>query len=498
MYKNKLNDNRGGALIIVIVAIAIIGITIGTVSMQIINQVKSNKNSYDTMQSRYMAESGVENTISKIVNQVENKINNINNGSRSNFNNISSNIVKSSTDRYGKAKNKLILLYENISQINDGYQSKKDIIVKLNQIINNDYSSILQLNNDINDIKLYIIHAIASEDNSIKGEDLNIIYEAIGYLNDAVLTIYESEDIHQGHTALEISSSSYGGDNRYVTQGEIETKFIKDYGNEAYSFTVDSIQRYTGDVLKNTPSKFVIKEFNVEGYYKLKDKIGRLSDTKIRELEDALINLKDTINHIQWTNKNSVTEYEIELSLRKDNAIKVIDEILIKYTMDIVENELYKIYIEEMNNFESLTQENYVVLKEMIYNMDNIRKNLVELKCKLGFIATKQEDNINKPDSPDVNPPVNKEVYIGLDKYENILGENVSYTVEAIDEKKLDLIYENGDISNVEDFSLDIISGGNNNGYNYKVNAKVLFKTRKENNQFKTSYSIKSYDKINN
>ncbi|MDU2198444.1 MAG: hypothetical protein E7E21_08540 [Peptostreptococcaceae bacterium] len=191
MYKNKLNDNRGGALIIVIVAIAIIGITIGTVSMQIINQVKSNKNSYDTMQSRYMAESGVENTISKIVNQVENKINNINNGSRSNFNNISSNIVKSSTDRYGKAKNKLILLYENISQINDGYQSKKDIIVKLNQIINNDYSSILQLNNDINDIKLYIIHAIASEDNSIKGEDLNIIYEAIGYLNEAVLTIYE-------------------------------------------------------------------------------------------------------------------------------------------------------------------------------------------------------------------------------------------------------------------------------------------------------------------
>ncbi len=77
------------------------------------------------------------------------------------------------------------------SQINDGYQSKKDIIVKLNQIINNDYSSILQLNNDINDIKLYIIHAIASEDNSIKGEDLNIIYEAIGYLNEAVLTIYE-------------------------------------------------------------------------------------------------------------------------------------------------------------------------------------------------------------------------------------------------------------------------------------------------------------------
>ncbi|MDU2198443.1 MAG: hypothetical protein E7E21_08535, partial [Peptostreptococcaceae bacterium] len=72
---------------------------------------------------------------------------------------------------------------------------------------------------------------------------------------------------------------------------------------------MDSIQRYTGDVLKNTPSKFVIKEFNVEGYYKLKDKIGRLSDTKIRELEDALINLKDTINHIQWTNKNSVTEY---------------------------------------------------------------------------------------------------------------------------------------------------------------------------------------------
>ena len=63
MYKNKLNDNRGGAHIIVIVAIALIGITIGTVSMQIINQVKSNKNSYDTMQSRYMAESGVENTI---------------------------------------------------------------------------------------------------------------------------------------------------------------------------------------------------------------------------------------------------------------------------------------------------------------------------------------------------------------------------------------------------------------------------------------------------
>lgn len=494
MFKNKLDDNRGATFIMVIVAISIMSITIGTVSMQIINQVKSNKKSLDTMQSKHMAESGVENTISKIVNQVEYKINNISSDYRSNVYNIKTNIIKSSNDRYGNAKNKLILAYENFNKIDDGYRSKKDIMVRLNQIINNDYSSIEQLNADINDIKLYIIHAIASEDNSIKGKNLNIIYEAIGYLNEAVLTIYESEDIHQGHTALEISSSSYGGDNRYVTPGEIEAKFVKDYDDDAYNFTLDSIANYITDVLKNIPNKFSIKEFNQQAYYELKTKIGRLSDTKIRALQDSLIKLNAAMIYIQGTNKNSIAEYEMELSIRKNNAIKIIDEILDEYTMDIVENELYEIYIEGLNNFESLTPENYEVLKEMIYSMESIRKNLVELKCKLGFVPIKQEDIINKPDSPNTTTPSNKDIYISLNKYENVLGENISYTVESINEKKLDLTYENGDISNVEDFTLDIISEGNNNGYKYKINAKVLFKTKIENNQFKTSYYIKSYD----
>ena len=134
----------------------------------------------------------------------------------------------------------------------------------------------------------------------------------------------------------------------------------------------------------------------------------------------------------------------------------------------------------------------------MKYSMESIRKSLVEPKCRLGFVANKQEDTINKLGSPDVNSPINSHAYIDLDKYKNILDENISYTVESINERKLELIYENGDVSDVVDFSLDIISEGNNNGYKYKVNAKITFKTKKENNQFKTSYNVKSYDKVNN
>lgn len=130
--------------------------------------------------------------------------------------------------------------------------------------------------------------------------------------------------------------------------------------------------------------------------------------------------------------------------------------------------------------------------------MESIRKSLVEPKCRLGFVTNEQEDTISKLGSPDVNSPINSHVYIDLDKYKNILDENISYTFESINERKLELIYQNWDVSDVVDFSLDIISEGNNNEYKYKVNAKIIFKTKKENNQFKTSYNVKSYDKVNN
>lgn len=71
----KKNNNRGSAFVLVIVALALITIFTGTIFMQINNQIKNNHDLLITVDAKYAAEAGIENTISKLIEQIEFKVN---------------------------------------------------------------------------------------------------------------------------------------------------------------------------------------------------------------------------------------------------------------------------------------------------------------------------------------------------------------------------------------------------------------------------------------
>jgi hypothetical protein len=66
----KIKDRNGSALVLAIVLIALLSIFIVIITSQINNQIINNKNIYNHMKLKYAAESGIENSISDIENQI--------------------------------------------------------------------------------------------------------------------------------------------------------------------------------------------------------------------------------------------------------------------------------------------------------------------------------------------------------------------------------------------------------------------------------------------
>lgn len=52
----RLQNNKGNAFTIVIIALALFTIFIGTIFMQINNQIKSNKNTQESISAKYASE----------------------------------------------------------------------------------------------------------------------------------------------------------------------------------------------------------------------------------------------------------------------------------------------------------------------------------------------------------------------------------------------------------------------------------------------------------
>ena len=71
----KKSDNRGSVLILVIVALALLTIFTGIIFTQINHQTKSNYNLSVDVHLSYAADSGIENTIAKVTEQIESKVN---------------------------------------------------------------------------------------------------------------------------------------------------------------------------------------------------------------------------------------------------------------------------------------------------------------------------------------------------------------------------------------------------------------------------------------
>lgn len=509
----KKNDNRGNALVLVIVVLALVIIFTGTIFMQINNQIKSNQNSLITVDTKYAAEAGIENTISQIIEQIEYKVNNYPPSSSKLMNRF----TKSKNDDFAIVKNELIEAYDKLQGINDSYGVLNDVIIDLYNIISNNYSSVQQLQSDIYDLKYKLIWDVASEDDSVKNSIKDEVYSALSYISNSLVKIYSSDEIHKNHQPLYIETiKNTWNDDVYINQDDIDNKILgSNYDNTKNdSYQLNSIQNY----MMELATANVTNLENSVNDYNLKNKIIILRNLLIYQnsFKNYLITVTNEINKIRYLSGPVQTVYD-NINEIKSKICGLID-ISIKNYANEIENYIYELWIEEFNEYNELNDQNYTMVKEILTKLETIKINLIELKCKLGYTPIDIDGEITLPDPPGtVNPPGNGDdipgIYVEIQGYtykfkdndgdsvEAIFEDNYEYSVEAIERTPIVLSYSNNEVQSVDDISIEIISTGTNRGKKYKIKSKVIFKTQKTIGEdgkvkYQTNYSIKTHDKI--
>ncbi len=143
----RLQNNKGNAFTIVIIALALFTIFIGTIFMQINNQIKSNKNTQESISAKYASEAGIEDVAFKVINQIESKVNLL---TRVKLSNVQS---KSMYDEFADVKRQLIKVHKELSELDTKYNIFSSSIDKLYGIIVNEYIDSSTLKDDINEVK---------------------------------------------------------------------------------------------------------------------------------------------------------------------------------------------------------------------------------------------------------------------------------------------------------------------------------------------------------
>lgn len=71
MLKNKLKSNEGSSMVLAIIAMVLVTLLIGTIGMQLNNQIKFNSKTETYIQSKYESQGGIENGIGEFINSIE-------------------------------------------------------------------------------------------------------------------------------------------------------------------------------------------------------------------------------------------------------------------------------------------------------------------------------------------------------------------------------------------------------------------------------------------
>lgn len=509
----KKIDDKGSAFVLVIIALAMVTIFTSTIFMQINSQIRNNQNSLTSIDAKYASEAGIEYTISKLIEQIESKVNNYSQSSTMSLSNFS----KSQDDNFAVVKNELIKAYDKLQIINSDYVVLDDASKNLYNIISNNYNSIQDLQSDIYDFKYKLIWDTASEDDSIKSSIKDTVYSVLSDISNSLIKIYSSDQIHKNHEPLYIQGTKDQYNDKISTNSDdIYNKFIKNYNDINYNYTAESIQQYISNELKNSIYSLANSITYLENNYQqsLVDKVNILGNTTSQKLYDYMQNgiiyegesyPENTYNFNKLKYLSSTTsEWENSINTMKNGICNSIDIAIQNKLYTTIEQQLYELYIEEFNNYKSLNSNTYGKLKQILICIENIKINLIELKCKLGYTPIDIEGEITlptEPNNPDTSiPPTNAgdppDIYIELPSYTYSFGDSYEYSVEAIDRTQIIISYSDNQIQSVDDISVDIISTGSNKGKNYKIKSQVVFKTQKTNGKFQTNYTIKTHDKI--
>lgn len=473
MYKFKLKENSGQAMIIVILLVALVSMLGITSINQISNQVKSTTNRNEYIQGKYIAESGIERTIKEACIKLNKSIDeaiNINEYSNNSY------IATYQESNIYNMKEELLKAKQQLEYISD--KVANDTI----DLINNKINSIASSDMMISNIDSIINDELNLMDQSFIINDIkNNIYLSIGYLYKALEFAHLEKN--KNVQPIELRDSIYWEDvnynqatlNGFINGGEISNLLLN--SNNAYNSKLGSI---AGKLSWNTQASNLHKWGN-----DIKDGI------------DGEFGIKKSIwsYHDLLTN-NMLSSQKVKLKLIEiNNSIDDLIQSIIELQIEII-----KLAV-EYPNVKSECQ-------DVIKLYDTIKDELIWVKKKLGLNASNSNsgDNENSTNNKVVLESYNNIFKNYSDsnkeyKYEIEYKNSNSEIVKQIEREVVINKDSNGNITSINEIEIDIISNAykKNNIVNkklvYRIKSKVIFKIDIQEN-FKVKYHIESYEKI--
>lgn len=510
----KIQSNKGNIFTIVIIVLALFTIFIGTIFMQINNQIKSNKNTLELTSAKYAAEAGIENAILEIIKQIEYKTNNYGNDSKTYYNKS-----KFVYDDYGKVKEKFISASELINSLEVENDELNICKQNLQNIISNKYTSPEDIIYDVVEFKLKSIHSVATEkDNNIKNNIKTKVYSAIDEVNEGLILLYNSSVIHSGdeHKEIEIEIIDENGTKKvkpeYVKyefmedkEGETKSKYkIKNLITSVYGEGegVDSLKK---DMKRIKDS--VHNVYNKQQWTESLVKLNEFEGSKIYDILGRHLNDNDKIlgkiDFLSWQWNHDINVLHKTINNIKKDIRNIIDTGIKEKATKSLEASFYELYLTYFKDPELQSTQVYNDIITFLINLEEVKKNLAELKCKLGGESINIGGNIELPEDNENDGDVSGgngqtpeiSIEIELDKLEENLKNNTSYEVNKIDKTPLVVEIVSNKINTVDDLELEIVSKGVLNKKEVTRKATVVFKTTKEDGEFVTNYSIINYSK---
>lgn len=327
---NKIKNERGAALVLVLVVVALLSIVGVTFSNQIANRIKSTKTTNESIQAKYLAETCVENSVNRAYENLYDELEKIDN-------------------EFKKDNNKDNKVTSRTSSNEDKEESLEEI----------------QLNY-MNNIKYYL--AIACKELE-KARDELIEVEKLGIMQDGDANmIYSSIDSNK-KLILELGEKYNDGNIDNITKEKLESD-------------IDSMADYESKLLGNDMIfKFLLEDSNIEENEYIKNSFVHTYKA-LDKISLAIQNMNEYRHTIFHRNDSKVEVLE-EIPNQKQ-YLELIQKALIDKSWSKEWNELDQ-YIskipnknEELNNLRTKLFNNVQKFKVLSLNISEGNKNTAE------------------------------------------------------------------------------------------------------------------------
>lgn len=436
MIKNKLKNNEGSSMVLVIIAMVLVTLLIGTIGMQLNNQIKFNSKTETYIQSKYESQGGIENGIAEFINHI----------------NVTGDLNSSTLSIADKYMN-IVLQYSNEALYINGNQG---IAEREIQDIIDEIKALKQSNLPLDKIK----------------EKYNVIDGKINIAIDGV------KDKNNAQKQLIYNELLCAKEYLRILQLDMTTE------NSVYSIKY-IINRITSN------AEFCQRYINYNGHILNSDVNNHLENLK-NMVNDIYQNVGNAINN---KDTNSMNKYLDNIN-KYDEIIQAIMEvmniekgkILLSNIKDYYENgnkDFYKIVYNRMETIKlelELLRKNILFLKDGIASGENSSgsgsSNSSDSNNKLVVTIPKTIDNITEEDLDYISK-------VTVDECK--LNSNISIT-ELSNEYKIEVI-NNATIINI---SVSIESKNDNYTTNSKVN--IIISNIKDSQTYDVKYKVVSWN----